>query len=188
MRASIEILSCSYTKSDHHVFAINGKEAGYTPKSYIHQICGRSEPWTVIVVELALELRGISVITQICDKLRKQSAVITSFNDLPINLDYASQEDIIHAVNKVMKDSLDSPIFVTFLQVGGGNVDDVISTVRNTFKYFNIIVCTGTEPNSNPILSSDIHMLTPKLDLKIEEKEFACKIQTNFIFDAKQKN
>ena len=179
MKASIEILSCFHPEQDHHVFAINGKQAGYTPQTYVRQVCGQNDSWPVIEVSLSHAERNQhdeqeSVIGQIYNKFARMPRLKSALNPF---LEGRRWDDLtifekISALKEVMKARRNKPVFVTFVRYGGGNVDDVINNIRLTFPLINIIVCTGTKPNANPVLSPGVQMLTPELDLDKEKIEF----------------
>jgi len=179
MKASIEILSCFHPEQDHHVFAINCKEAGYTPQAYVRQVCGENDSWPVIEVSLSHAERNQhdeqeSVIGQICNDFYRISR-LKSAGDKFLKRrrwDGMSIPEKIIVLKDVMERRRDKPVFVTFTQDGGGNVDDVVKNIRLTFPLINIIVCTGTKPNANPVLSPGVQMLMPELDLDKERIEF----------------
>jgi hypothetical protein len=179
MKASIEILCCFQPDRDHHVFAINGKQAGYTPQTYVRQVCGQNDSWPVIEVSLShaerhQEDEQESVIGQICNKFARMPRLKSALNPFLEGrrwTDLAIQEKI-SALKEVMNARRNKPVFVTFTQDGGGNVDDVINLIRLTFPLINIIICTGTKPNASPVLSPGVQMLMPELDLDKERIEF----------------
>ena len=179
MKASIEILSCFHPERDHHVFALNGKQTGYTPKTYVRQVCGKNDPWPVIEVFLSHDAKyqhddQEDVIGQICTNFYRISRLKSAVDEFVKNrfwVDLSIPEKII-VLKDVMERRRDKPVFVTFTQDGGGNVDDVIKNIRLTFPLINIIVCTGTKPNANPVLSPGVQMLMPELDLDKERIEF----------------
>ena len=179
MKASIEILSCFHSERDHHVFAINGKQAGYTPQTYVRQVCGQNDSWPVIEVSLSHAERNQhdeqeSVIGQIYNKFAIMPRLKSALNPF---LEGRRWDDLtilekISALKEVMNARRNKPVFVTFVQGEGGNVDDDIKNIRQTFPLINIIVCTGTKPNANPVLSPGVQMLMPELDLDKERIEF----------------
>jgi hypothetical protein len=179
MKASIEILSCFHPERDHHVFALNGKQTGYTPKTYVRQVCGKNDPWPVIEVFLSHDAKyqhddQEDVIGQICNNFYRISRLKSAVDEFLKNsswVDLSIPEKII-VLKDVMERRRDKPVFVTFTQDGGGNVDDVVKNIRLTFPLINIIVCTGTKPNANPVLSPGVQMLMPELDLDKERIEF----------------
>jgi hypothetical protein len=175
MTASVGILSCCLPTTRCQAVAINGKEVGYTPEAYIRQVCGEQNIWPVVTVEPGLG--ADAVIAQIRDTLVEKFPI--GLRKLLPQLARASSEDITRALNSLIGSEHSVPVFVTFLQVGGGNIDDLISTISGTFPGIRIIVCTGTE-RGNAVLRPDIHLLTPELSLDEEKRMFDeyCSVST----------
>ncbi len=185
--ASIRMFSCCHPKKDCHIFAINGKQAGYTPRTYIRKICGDNEPWPVIEVFVDHAARyqqdfQQSVTGQICKLLTEYKGFKSSVDVILKGKDLAhlsDNEKLIQALNIVLEKTREIPVFVTFEQVGGFILDHIINEIHDKFRHLNIIVCTGSKPEENLDLPGYIHMLTPQLDLDKEQKELKAFFTVN---------
>lgn len=165
MAASINLLFYLRGKGTAQVVAINGKEIRFTPQIYVRQVCGELRPWPVIDVDPT-----DGVVDQIRDELAKHKKIRLSLSRLVGNLERASPEKITKGLNRLLSGG-SLPVFITFLQPGGGNVEDLVKQITDTFPDLHIIVCTGTEPGEAK-LAPEIKMLTPEFHLAQEEKEF----------------
>jgi len=185
--ASVGILSICHRDGNSHVIAINGKEIRHTPQTYVRQVCCSPFPWIVIAVDTTNG--NDAMIDDICFSLLQIKAIRKSLRAhqtqeqgekyLKVKKKYTkkaikktfTQEQVRQDLKEVMSDYTD-PVFITFLQEGGGNVDDIINGIRPMFPKFHFILCTGTKSDENITVAPEIQMLFPLLDLKQETQEF----------------
>ncbi len=189
--ASFLLFLCCHPKEDHHIFAINGKIAGYTPRTYIRKVCGDNVTWPVIEVFVGHDARyqqdfQQSVIGQICKSLSTKKGFKSSIEPILNSKDLAhlsENEKLIRALDIVLSKTRETPVFVTFEQVGGCILDHIINEIHGKFRYLNIIVCTGTKPEAKPDLPDEVYMLIPQLDLDKEQEELDAFFRVNIALE-----
>lgn len=161
MTASVGLLTCCKKNTARRVVAINGGDSGYTPQAYIRQVCNLNKPWHIILLDPnqdVFEQISEELINRFENILRKSPKYRTM-----------NRSEKIAFLNSVFSIEDAAPVFITFLQNGGGSVHDIIDSIFDKFPGFRVIVCTGTDPG-NAVLSPDIFMLKPELSRSTEAK------------------
>lgn len=161
MTASVGLLACCQGATSRKLVAINGRESRFTPQAYLSQVWHLLPPGSIIEVEPTGD-----VVDQVYDTLFERL-------DKPLRIKFRNPEnvprqDIIAFFNARLSSAYALPVFVVFLQKGGGAVQDVTTDILETFPNIHVIVCTGTEPGM-AILPPNVHMLKPEFFLGDEE-------------------
>jgi hypothetical protein len=160
MSASIGVLSCRREATRLQAIAINGKEVLYTPQAYVRQICGELEPWPVVAVDPKYDIVE-QVRTHLADYFEEQ------LSSRLLNPEFASREETAACLNAILASKYSVPVFITFLQRGGGRVSELVAQVSEAFPNISVIVCTGTEAGKAN-LPPNVLMLEPEFSLAAE--------------------
>ena len=162
MTASIGLMTCCQGATSRKIVAINGSLPRFTPQAYLSQVWHLWTPGSIIVVDPTE-----NVVEQIYETLLERFSEQLYMNFT--NLKRVPRQEIMDFFNARLSSVDALPMFVVFLQQGGGLVQDVTEEILGTFPHIHVIVCTGTEPGE-AILPPSIYMLKPELCL-CDEKE-----------------
>ena len=164
MTASAGLLAID--DSTHDAIAINGGREYYTPKTYIRQVCDEIGLWPVFTAPKYGPVDSLR--SNLCELLHQDlSERCLEYRQMGVDADAATLDPVINEL--LSGDSV--PIFLSLKQSGGGDVQDLVGEIRDTFPSVRLIICTETEGGTH-VLPPNVRMLQPELCLDAEAQAY----------------